>query len=58
MESLQQKFRTMYQGNLYTIIMKGDELIEAYYEDSENKVGNPSLLNNLEYYLSTGLYSF
>jgi len=58
MRTLEQKFRTMYQGDLYTLIMKGDELITAYYEDSNNKVGSPSLLHNLEYYLSTGLYKF
>ncbi len=57
MRTLEQKFRTMYQGDLYTVIMKGNELITAYYEDN-NKVGNPSLLHNLEYYLSTGLYTF
>ena len=57
MRTLEQKFRTMYQGDLYTVIMKGDELIAAYYEDN-NKVGSPSLLHSLEYYLSTGLYSF
>jgi hypothetical protein len=57
MRTLEQKFRTMYQGDLYTVIMKGNELITAYYEDN-NKVGSPSLLHNLEYYLSTGLYSF
>jgi len=51
MKTLEQKFRTMYQGDLYTIKMKGNELITAYYEDSSNKVYNPSLLHNLEYYL-------
>ena len=50
MKTLEQKFRTMYKGDLYTIKMKGNELITAYYEDG-SKVGNPSLLHNLEYYL-------
>lgn len=58
MNTLKQKFRTMYQGDLYTVIMKGDELIEAYYEDSNTKVYSPSVFHSLEYYLSTGLYKF
>ena len=50
--------RTMYQGNLYTITTKGDKLITAYYDDSDCKVCDPSLLHNLEYYLSKGLHTF
>jgi len=58
MRTLEHKFRTMYQRDLYTVIMNGDELVTAYYEDSNNKVFSPSLLHSLEYYLSTGLYKF
>lgn len=58
LNSKEQKFRTMYKGDLYTVKMKGNELITAYYEDSSNKVGNPSLLHCLEHYLSKGLYKF
>jgi len=58
MRTLEQKFRTMYQGDLYTVIMKGNELITAYYEDSFDEVHSPSLLYSLEYYLTTGLYKF
>jgi hypothetical protein len=47
----------MYQGDLYTVTLNNGELASAYYEDSENKVCNPSLLNDLEYYISTGLHS-
>ncbi len=52
LNSKEQKFRTMYKGDLYTVKMNGNELITAYYEDSSNKVFNPSLLHNLEYYLA------
>ena len=55
MKNLEQKFKTMYKGDLYTIKMKGNELITAYYGDSNDKVYNPSLLHNLEHYLP-GLY--
>jgi len=58
MTTLERKFRTMYQGDLYTITMKGDDLVTAYYENSTDRVYNPSLLNSLEHYISTGLYTF
>ena len=57
MSNLNEKFRMMYQGDLYTVTLNNGELASAYYEDSENKVCNPSLLNDLEYYISTGLHS-
>ncbi len=58
MTTLERKFRTMYQGDLYTITMKGDDLVTAYHENSTDRVYNPSLLNSLEHYISTGLYTF
>lgn len=42
-----EEFKTMYKGDLYTVKMNGNELITAYYRDG-SKVGNPSLLHNLE----------
>lgn len=58
MKNLNRKFKTIYKGNLYTVTIKGEELIEAYYENSNNKVFEPSLLHNLEHYVSTGLNTF
>lgn len=57
MNNLNEKFRMMYQGDLYTVTLNNGELVSAYYEDTTNKVCNPSLLNDLEYYISTGLNS-
>lgn len=57
MNNLNEEFRVMYQGGLYTVTVNNGELISAYYEDTNNKVCNPSLLNDLEYYISTGLHS-
>lgn len=58
MKTLNRKFKTIYKGNLYTVTIKGEELIEAYYENSNDKVFEPSLLHNLEHYVFTGLYAF
>jgi len=57
MKNLNDKFRMMYQGDLYTVTLNNGELVSAYYEDSTNKVCNPSLLHDLEYYILTGLHS-
>ncbi len=57
MNNLNEKFRMMYQGDLYTVTMKDGELVSAYYDDTTSRVCNPSLLSDLEYYISTGLHS-